>query len=215
MTELAWVKKQLREEMIQLRAGISPERRSLQSAEAVRTCEMQVLAPLRERLEASGQRLTVCTYVSFRDEPDTWPLILGCLQRGDRLLVPKIGSQRSLTLHEITGPEDLAPGTWGILEPTAEIPAYPVRGWADIDVAMIPGLAYDLRGGRIGFGGGYYDRFVEKLQALGQHEGKEPILAALAFEEQMIERVPMEDHDFQLDLVIMASRVIDINKGSE
>lgn len=202
-------KRELRAEMSRVRSGISGESRSAQSLAACTHAEHEVLEPLRKK---RGSGLTVFTYLSFRDEPDTWPFIRSCLDQGDTVLVPKVTGGGIMTLHPFTGEQDLASGTWGILEPKSEIPAWPASRYVEIDLALVPGLAYDRQGGRIGFGGGYYDRFMAEWTARREAEAKIPgfaLKAALAFREQIVSGIiPMEDHDFRLDMLFTASGTI-------
>lgn len=137
-------KKELRQQMLAIRAEIPEASREEQSLAASRIAELEVLSPLRAR---RGGKLNVFCYVSFRDEPNTRGLLDSCQTRGDRLLVPKIGAQRSLTLHELTGMADLVPGTWGILEPASHTVIWPPERYPEIDVIVVPGLAFDLKGG--------------------------------------------------------------------
>lgn len=205
-------KRRLRTEMTELRASIPASDREQQSNSACKLAELEVLGPLRDR--APDKRLIICSYLSFGEELDTGPLVRDCLSSGDTVLVPKIGHQRQLSLHRITSQADLESGVWGIMEPAEHVPAFPESKWPTIDVIVVPGLAFDVHGGRIGYGGGYYDRMVEKLRGLAG--GIIPArLAALVLKEQLVDSVPMEVHDFRLDMLITASKVIHIDKGSD
>lgn len=210
--ELTEAKKELRRRMLDIRARISEQSRTEQSRAACLHAEREVLAPLRER---RGGRLNVCCYVSFRDEPDTRPLLEGCIARGDRLLVPKIGANRTLSLHGINGEKDLAPGIWGIPEPAGHTALWPPARYPDIDVVVVPGLAFDLNGGRIGFGAGYYDRLVDELARRSGGTGK-VVLSALALEELITPAaIPLERHDFRLDLLLTANGTIYMKESSD
>lgn len=210
--EPADAKKELRQQMLAVRAQIPDASRSEQSLAASRIAELEVLKPLRAR---RGGKLNVFCYVSFRYEPDTRPLLASCQAQGDRLLVPKIGAQRSLTLHELTGMADLVPGTWGIPEPAAHTAIWPPERYPEIDVIVVPGLAFDPKGGRIGFGGGYYDRLIDELS---RRSGglSQVVLGALALEELILpEAIPMESHDFRLDLLFTAKGTINMKESSD
>lgn len=171
--------------------------------------EREVLRPLRAR---KGSKLTVFSYLSFRDEPDTRPLLRNCVERGDVVLVPKVAGNDRISLHLLPAEQDLVSGTWGIPEPDSHIPEWPVSRYGEIDFVLVPGLAYDLQGGRIGFGAGYYDRFMAELRRALEAQAKngEPVLrAALAFKEQILSGlIPMEEHDFKLDLLFTESGTI-------
>lgn len=199
-------KKELRRRMTVIRSNVSAASRREQSIVASLLAENEVLSPLRK---SRGGRLNVFCYVSFRDEPETLHLIQTCLKRGDRVLVPKvISEERKLTLHEMNDVNDLIPGVWGIPEPGDHMPQWPTAHYAEIDIIIVPGLAYDRYGGRIGFGGGYYDRFMEQISSV-KSTGLIPIKASLTLEEQIIPgRIPMEEHDFRLDMLFTASGMI-------
>lgn len=204
-------KKELRARMAGVRSAIPEHSRSTQSLAACRHLEQKLLSQLR----TDRGSLTIFSYLSFGDEPDTGPLVAKCLEMGDRVLVPKITGNGVMTLHSIRGTEDLAPGTWGILEPRPAAPLWPVDWYRAIDLVIVPGLAFDLLGGRIGFGGGYYDRFMAELTGTdqsgseGTKETHSIIKAAIAFREQLVSTaIPLEDHDFKLDMLFTASGAI-------
>lgn len=206
--ELADAKKELRQRMLKLRAQIPDDVRREQSAEAAHHAEQALLEPLRQR---RGGSLKVSCYVSFGDEPHTRPLIESCLSRGDQVLVPKIGLERNLSLHELSEVADLVPGTWRIMEPAEHTVIWPESRYNEIDVMIIPGLAFDLNGGRIGFGAGYYDRLIDRM--MSGHEGNtHVILAALALKDLIIpEEIPMEAHDFRLAVLFAPDGPIYMN----
>ncbi|WP_018750988.1 5-formyltetrahydrofolate cyclo-ligase [Paenibacillus sanguinis] len=207
--ELADAKKELRQRMLKLRSQIPDHVRRQQSVEAARQAEHAVLEPLRQR---RGGSLNVSCYVSFGDEPHTSPLIENCLSRGDRVLVPKIGAERSLSLHELSGEADLVPGTWGIMEPAEHTAIWPEACYNEIDMMIIPGLAFDLNGGRIGFGAGYYDRLIDRMMS-GHGGNTRVILAALALKDLIIsEEIPMEAHDFRLSVLFAPDGPIYMNR---
>lgn len=155
------------------------------------------LDTLRER---KGKPLVVLSYLSFRSELDTRPLLAECRLRGDIVLAPRIEKgTRRMRLLELSHATDEVSGSWGIPEPKAELPEWPEQRLDEIDVVFVPGLAFDLKGGRIGYGGGFYDRLAERFQVAGA----KPAYWALAFDEQVVEEVPMEPHDFRLELLIV------------
>jgi 5-formyltetrahydrofolate cyclo-ligase len=102
-------------------------------------------------------------------------------------------------ISEIKSLEELAPGTMGIPEPQKEF-LRPVR-WTDIEAVMVPALAYDLNGFRLGYGGGYYDRLLSGISP-------ECTKIGAAFEQQIVSEVPREKHDIKVDLIITEDRVI-------
>ena len=94
---------------------------------------------------------------------------------------------------------DLIPGSRGILEPDpSRCNIVPIEC---IDIAIIPGIAFDEKGGRIGSGDGYYDRLIPNLSITTRK-------VALSFEEQIVPQVPMESHDKYVDIIITEKRII-------
>ncbi len=99
---------------------------------------------------------------------------------------------KSLKLRRVRAfPKDLHRGPYGIMEPKVSCPARPA---ARMDLIIVPGVAFDKKGGRLGRGGGYYDRLLRKA-------GKIPKIG-LCFREQLVEKIPMKAHDAKMDCVI-------------
>ena len=102
----------------------------------------------------------VLTYVSFGPEVDTRSLIQELLEAGRRVAVPRVNrTEHMMDFCEISSLDELAPGTMGILEPPAEAPALTTLDMVG-SVCLVPGLVFDGAGHRVGYGGGYYDRFL-------------------------------------------------------
>ncbi|MVP01440.1 5-formyltetrahydrofolate cyclo-ligase [Paenibacillus lutrae] len=146
-------------------------------------------------------------YVPFRSECDIKPVIEACWETGIRVYVPRsIYSTRELKFYEIHSWSDLEEGMHGILEPNRgnEI----LSDLLAVTAVLVPGLAFDRSFGRLGYGGGYYDRFLEQLLiACGKAEKKVPPLLAAAFEIQLADDLPMEAHDIRLDVIITESGI--------
>ncbi len=180
------------------RAELSEEARNLASDQVCRLAADR-LDTLRER---KGQPLVLLGYLPYRAELDIRPLLEVCRLRGDVILAPRIvRGTRFMRLLEMQRAEDEEPGSWGIPEPKEALPEWPEDRLVELDVVLIPGLAFDLKGGRIGYGGGFYDRLSERFEAAGAA----PLLWALAYDEQVVEEVPMEPHDFRVELLIVPS----------
>lgn len=184
-----------------LRKQIFALRDSLTRAEILSKSE-GVAAQL-ERLpiyrdEESG---TVMFFLSFRSEVETRGMVEESLARGRRVLVPKTEpKERLLIPSQLLDPEeDLVPGFYDIPEPGpgALRPVDP----EEIDLLIVPGVAFDLQGNRLGYGGGYYDRFFERLRPGVP-------LVALAFELQIVTAVPVEPWDRRMDWVVTEERII-------
>ena len=142
--------------------------------------------------------MTVTCYLSLETEPGTGPLIEDLLARGASVLVPRVAGQHLDWLH-FAADQPVSRGPFGILEP-AGIPVG--RGSAPLDgcVALfLPALAIDDRGYRLGQGGGFYDR---TLADVATHDRGGPIRVAIVFEEEILPRVPIDDHDCRVDLAL-------------
>jgi len=140
-------------------------------------------------------------YVNFGSEVSTWDIIKRAYRYNKVVVLPLFGKEKyNVKMMKIDNPDtDLIPGAKDILEPNPEkCQAVPMNC---IDIALIPSVALDEKGGRIGSGDGYYDRLIPKL----------PITArkvALAMEYQIIQQVPMTSHDKYVDIIITEERII-------
>ncbi|WP_211749126.1 5-formyltetrahydrofolate cyclo-ligase [Paenibacillus sp. Marseille-Q4541] len=210
------LKKQLRSRMHELREDIPPDRRTEVSRKA---CEHAIQEMNRLRSELGQRKLILFLYMTFRSEADTSILLAEALAQGDIVLIPKVrGDSPLMELREIKKREDVEPGRWNIPEPAEHTSVYPVEKWLEIDLVIVPGLAYDLHGGRIGYGGGYYDRFAELIDIEIQRQVKQgqvatpPIYAGLVLPGQLLQphEIPMESQDFRLNLLFTESGVLHI-----
>lgn len=146
---------------------------------------------------------TIACFVSFRSEVNTIPLIKDRLEKEKRIVLPITNlDEREIFFSELKDfDQELELGTYGILEPKPEY-IRPIEV-EEIDLVLMPGLVFDEQGYRIGYGGGYYDRFLSKM-------AKRPLLVALAFDLQVIgESIPFEKFDIPVDLVVTEKGVID------
>ena len=147
---------------------------------------------------------TLFIYVNFRSELETVELIQRCLSQGKRVAVPLVeASTKSMIPLLIQDPEkDFVPGYYGIPEPD---PQKSLRVAArEIDAAVIPGSVFDIHGGRLGYGGGYYDRFLLNDAPQAKRIG-------LTFEMQVVEHVPVQPHDQPLDILVTEKRIVNID----
>jgi 5-formyltetrahydrofolate cyclo-ligase len=143
-----------------------------------------------------GAAGTVLCYVSFRTEVATHDFLARMLAEGKRVVVPYCEANR-LELFHFHDFSDLSPRTLGILEPKAELRALDDRRVAEdeIDLFIIPGLAFDRECGRLGYGKGYFDGLLKLARP-------DALLAAVAFECQLFESVPMMSRDVRVDMVV-------------
>ena len=142
----------------------------------------------------------VLAYVSFGSEPLTLPFLRAVLESGRTLALPRIDrATRQLALYRVDDlDEQLEPGPWGILEPMP-LRCRPAEA-GELDLVLMPGVAFDPRGGRVGYGAGYYDRLLAGWPA------PRPGLVAGAFDLQVVPEVPVLPDDHRVDHVVTESR---------
>ena len=147
------------------------------------------------------QAKTVMMYIDFRNEVSTKAVLLKALHQGKKVVVPVTDTRaRKLILSEIKDADrELRPGSYGILEPAKEF----IREVsADIlDIIIVPGLVFDLRGYRIGYGGGYYDKLLQDINPNTKTIG-------LAFDFQIVDSLCIENFDRKVDVIITEERII-------
>ncbi len=143
-----------------------------------------------------GKELTCFIYLSYSSEAPTLSLIQTLKARGVRVLCPRVDGAE---MYAVPFGEDFTLSDKGILEPTGE--AFSGK----IDIAVVPLLAVDKRGNRLGYGGGYYDRFLKAYS--------ETVAVGYCYEFQIVESVPCEGHDIPLDGVVSDKRVLNTKEN--
>lgn len=145
---------------------------------------------------------TIMYFLNFGKEVMTLKMVPQTLEHGKRVVTPKtVHKERRMILSEIYDvTEDLAPGLWDIPEPKPD-KLRPLDA-GEIDFVVVPGVAFDESGNRLGYGGGYYDRFFTELRTGVP-------LVAVTFEVQLLQTVPVAPWDRQVDMVITEKRLID------
>lgn len=135
----------------------------------------------------------ICCYLSFDNEVHTHGFVLKCLKAGKTVAVPKVNKEKVIFLSELTDFSHLKPGPFGIPEPGEENikPFDPGK----LDMAVIPAVALDCKGNRLGFGMGCYDKL------LAQSEGK-IFLVGVVHDFQLVEQIPVCAHDIAMHQVI-------------
>ena len=149
---------------------------------------------------------TIMWYLHCRSEVRTIDVLKKELEGPKKVVIPFCtkdkNQQNKLGLWLLDDLSELVPGTWGILEP-------PKKCWGDkekiilprdLDLIMVPGVAFDCQGGRIGNGGGYYDRLLQDVRV-------DTLLMAVCYESQMCNKVSMEHHDIVMDAVITEKNI--------
>ncbi|MEI6526596.1 MAG: 5-formyltetrahydrofolate cyclo-ligase [Planctomycetota bacterium] len=146
---------------------------------------------------------TVMFYVDVRDEARTRHALPEALTTGKRIVVPYC-VDGELELFWLESMDELELGMYRILEPKAELRTVASKKLQpeDLDLIMVPGVAFDRQGGRTGHGKGYYDKLLE-------HAKPQTPLVALAFECQLFDEIPMDSHDIYMDKVVTESAVYD------
>jgi 5-formyltetrahydrofolate cyclo-ligase len=185
------MKRAIRKEVLKKRDEISPDIKSLKDA------------LIKERLFSLPEFIaakTVFFYASFRSEVETLSMIKESLKMGKKIVLPKVDKERHrLKLHEIKDISELSPGYMGIPEPSLFNERLVTLD--NIDLVIIPGAAFDFSGNRLGYGAAYYDILLS--------EGKRKIpIIALAYEEQLVDKIPSEVHDVKVDIIVTDKRVI-------
>lgn len=180
MCEINERKRQLRRELLVKRKAL-PDKTA---AGAAVTNRIQLLPEYR-------QAESIFIYVNKKDELETTRLIDISLKSGKTVNVPLCVNETEISFYTIQSLTELRPGAFGLLEPN---PA--VSGQAavyDRAICLVPGLAFDKKGYRIGYGRGYYDRFLENTVMFS---------AGLCYEELLCEDLPIEPHDRHVDVVV-------------
>lgn len=141
---------------------------------------------------------TIGVTLSQFPEVDTFAIIQKGWEEGKRMVVPKCyPEQKKMIFYEITSFEQVEKGYFNLFEPLPEKTKAVQK--EDIDLLIVPGLGYSKDGYRIGFGGGYYDRFLKDFKG---------ITLSLAFREQLVDEVPAETHDIPVQKLISEEGVI-------
>ena len=198
MSSFQLLKKQLRKEVLEARNAMPARVAAEKSARIIR-----MLLKLDEYKNTS----IIITYLNFRNEVQTGELVRRAMAEGKRVTVPLVDPvSRSLTPSLLSSyPDDLQPGTWGILEPKPHCvrPVDPCR----LELVIVPGVAFDGKGNRLGYGGGYYDSFLLKT-------GSDALFVAPAYEMQLLDLVPRDSQDIRMHCLITEDRIIRFKPAS-
>ncbi|CAM5204316.1 5-formyltetrahydrofolate cyclo-ligase OS=Ureibacillus acetophenoni OX=614649 GN=SAMN05877842_102166 PE=3 SV=1 [Ureibacillus acetophenoni] len=152
--------------------------------------------------EAIKNANTIAVTLSNKPEVDTYLLIEELWKGNKKVVVPKCNPKdRSMQFYKINSFNQLEKVYMNLKEPIVEI-TQPVNS-DEIDVILVPGVVYDFDGYRIGFGGGYYDRYLVNYSGT---------LISLGFSIQLIEKVPRESHDIPVNLILTENKRIECGK---
>jgi 5-formyltetrahydrofolate cyclo-ligase len=195
-------KRALREQVRDRLKGLGQTERAAASAQS------------RTRLKAQTlwqEAQTVLLFAPLPEELDIWPLLAEALSAGKKVALPRFsaesGAYDAWMVQDLE--RDMQVGHFGIREPSDRCARF---AGARLDLILIPGVAFDLQGRRLGRGKGYYDRLLTALQAsLGTLAL--PVTCAVAFDEQIMEEVPAEPHDVRMDCILTPTRWIQLSAG--
>lgn len=142
----------------------------------------------------------ILLYASFRSEIDTWQLTGLLLEKNITIAFPKCHENGIMTFHIVKNVNELHAGAFGIFEPDISLSEPEIT---DAAVCIVPGLAFTENGGRLGYGGGFYDRFFAKNPDICK--------IALSYEQLIAKKLPLSKHDFTVDLIITEERTVFCN----
>jgi 5-formyltetrahydrofolate cyclo-ligase len=188
------------------------------STEDVQVQSQQVWDRLFE-LPVYQQARTIGLFLSMPSgEIDTEPALRHAVSAGKQIYVPQVGQnfeQADMDLLKVVITDSSQDdgkifyhawprNKWGIPEPPADMPLTLAKP-GDLDVVVVPGLAFDRNGDRLGQGKGYYDRFLERMVAGGKHT---PTLIAVGLDCQLVDSIPVQEYDRRMDMVLLPSETI-------
>jgi 5-formyltetrahydrofolate cyclo-ligase len=183
MSPINHAKTQLREKLKALRSQFDPS-----LAETASLGVWNVLQHCAEYKKATG----IGAFASLPGEINTYPLLEGVLKSEKKLYLPRVAKEKDhFEFYPVSDLKSLVPGLFGIREPTGPHPA----SWEELDLVLVPGLAFDHQGNRLGFGKGYYDRALPHLR-------KNALSVGLAFSFQILEKVPVESNDIPMKALL-------------
>ena len=182
------VKQSIREKIFQKRINLDPDEKESLDSQIIKT-----LTRLTE-FEAANK---ILFYASIRNEVDTFELMRKYIGKKTIVLPRTKLKEHTLDLHVVHDLEELEKGHFDILEPPEHLRKADLE---KIELAIVPGIAYDPNGHRIGYGKGFYDRVLPNLNCTK---------IALAYEFQMVDEIPGDPHDHPVDIVLTEERIIE------
>jgi 5-formyltetrahydrofolate cyclo-ligase len=140
----------------------------------------------------------VALYGASPEEADPAVLESALRERGVRISYPRVAGPQTLTLHWVADDDALAVGAFGLREPPGDAPDASIT---QLTAIIVPGVAFDASGNRLGFGGGFYDALLADATAL-------PLTIGIAYDEQIVDSVPHDDRDQPVDVVVTPTRTL-------
>lgn len=195
---MAVSKRTQRAEVLSLLKALNPKRRRLAAADAGR------------RLFGTEYWKTAChilAYMPLPAELDTGEVLGRAWGEGKKTFVPRVedGNLEFGLMSSFEDPFDTS--SFGVREPMPQAEPWEARNSRETTLILVPGLAFDLRGRRLGRGGGFYDRFLSRIRSEADEAGESPPLClGFAFEEQIFPEVPADKHDEKVDGLLSDGR---------
>lgn len=188
---------EITQEKAELRKKLLTQRQSLSSTVRDHANRQIAKAVIEHPVVQLAQ--VIMLYIDFRDEVSTSLIRRDLWKQGKRVVAPRTQvHERALIPLQIQNDDELVKGAYGIDEPLFVMDR--IVAPEEIDVVLIPGAAFDVGGRRLGYGGGYYDRFLPTLRS-------DAVTIGIAFEFQLVEHVPAEVHDIRVDWIITESGI--------
>lgn len=181
------MKNKIREEMKRKRKSMNLED-VFQKSQSVQKCFLEI--------EQYKNAKSVMVYISLGNEVDTTEIIRDAFSSGKNVLVPVTDSETyEISAHKITVTTEFEKGTFSVKEPKERV----CFDKNEIDVVVVPGIAFDRHGGRIGFGKGCYDKFLK---------GTKAIKIGFCYDFQLVEHIETESNDVSMDYIITEKEII-------
>ncbi|MBR3900894.1 MAG: 5-formyltetrahydrofolate cyclo-ligase [Ruminococcus sp.] len=173
----------------------------IRKAASCRESDALIFQRLKE-LDIFDNADTVLIFASHRSEPSTWEFAQYLLDKGISIAYPKCGDDGVMTFFKVKTLDKLHIGKYGIPEPEGSIMDIPQI--TDKTVCIVPGLAFTVDGRRIGYGGGYYDRFLSKYPSI--------MTIAPIYEKCIAEDIPTLEHDIKVKAIVTEERMVICNE---
>jgi 5-formyltetrahydrofolate cyclo-ligase len=194
---------QLRDEKSALRRLMAERREALPAGRRAQLCQDAARRLAALPAFAAPETKIIAGFVAIRNEIDPAAALAAAQARGATVVLPRVtGGRPRLRFHH-AGPAPLETGRFGLSEPPASAPEVSA---ADIDLMVVPGLAFDLTGRRLGYGGGYYDESA--ADAGGQEGARRPLRVAFAYDFQIVATCPAGDGDVGVDWIVTDQRAV-------
>ena len=179
-------KEVIREQMRKALAALPPAERSILSLK---------LRNILSSQSAWNEASSIFGFAPLTSEPDVMPLLEEAWSSNKQVALPRYDADKLVyAACAVSNPAEIRPGSFGVLEPTAGCPVIPLN---QLDFILVPGLAFDLAGRRLGRGKGYYDRLLTEVRG---HK------CGVAFDSQIVAQLPEEPHDIRVDSILTPTR---------